>query len=109
MSQHTPGPWFHAGNGDIYTVDASTGKTADVACSYLRIDNKCDANARLIAAAPDLLEALQGLHCVCEIALAGKQGQQHDNFETRHGSFVNASSAMESAEAALAKATGEPT
>ena len=108
MTNHTPGPWLHAGNGDIVTVDA-TGKTSDVACSYLRLDNQCEANARLIAAAPELLEALRGLHHVCEIALAGKQGQQYANFETRHGSFVNASSAMESAEAALAAATGEPT
>jgi hypothetical protein len=57
---HTPGPWQVAGQFDDRTFVASQGKNADCIC-------KCDvgntglphaANARLIAAAPQLLAAL---------------------------------------------------
>jgi hypothetical protein len=57
MSQHTPGPW-HAENvgepayGDVYEVYNVNTHIA----SSLR-----EADARLIAAAPDLLEALRNL------------------------------------------------
>ena len=64
------------------------------------------ANAKLIASAPELLEALQGLHKVCQIALDGKDGLQYAYFETRAGHFVNATHAMEAAESAITKATG---
>lgn len=53
--QHTPGPWLHqptAGNHDFLVYDEKTGR--DVA--LVRDFDK--ANARLIAAAPGLLEAL---------------------------------------------------
>lgn len=53
-----------------------------------------------------LLEALHGLHRTCEIALAGKNGEQHVYFVTRLGHFVSASVSMRSAEAAIAKAKG---
>lgn len=55
----------------------------------------------------DLLEALKGLHHVCEIALAGKNGEQHVYFETRLGHFVAASESMRLAESVIANATGE--
>lgn len=64
MSGHTPGPWCavdvdHA--VAICTVDGHT--VADV---FAMADAECgvttDANARLVAAAPDLLEALQEAH-----------------------------------------------
>ena len=50
----------------------------------------------------DLLAALVGLHKVCEIALAGKDGKQHTYFETRVGHFVEATESMREAEAAIA-------
>ncbi len=50
-----------------------------------------------------LVEALAGLHKVCSIALAGKDGKQHAYFETRAGHFVEATKAMQTAESALAK------
>ena len=55
MSEHTEGPWFTDGNyiahqsGDIATLDG------------VRPAEEEEANARLIAAAPELLEALDAL------------------------------------------------
>lgn len=54
----------------------------------------------------DLLAALEGLHKVCEIALAGKYGEQHTYFETRACHFVEASTAMRAAEDAIASVKG---
>lgn len=66
-ASHTPGPWEHFGPGNpqvyggdpkrrVCVLDRLTG--ADMAEDY--------ANARLIAAAPDLLAALKALHHQCD-------------------------------------------
>ena len=73
MNAHTPGPWNYSTSQegwsfDIYQAEdaAYTKESSDVATLFVR-SVKCDpketqeANARLIAAAPDLLEALQNL------------------------------------------------
>ena len=56
---HTPGPW-HVCDADIavnpfIVVDDANMSVADCAC----FSTRREANARLIAAAPDLLEALR--------------------------------------------------
>lgn len=67
--QHTPGPWVLADNGmgvirGGVVRQYANGSTQDqivMACSVTD-DNGCmKANARLIAAAPELLEALKRL------------------------------------------------
>lgn len=60
MSKHTPGPWFYE-EGMTRDRLHPFVKAADgrVICSC-RTDNK-HANARLIAAAPDLLETLEAI------------------------------------------------
>lgn len=68
---HTPGPWFVFGvNGHCvggpFTPkpgDDPNQQTAGVAMCGMRLRDPHEAafNARLIAAAPDLLEALRGL------------------------------------------------
>ena len=92
---HTPGPW------NIASVENSTGRIKHL----VPIDGKClslltvvendqavfaavynDSDARLIAAAPDLLEALQFVM-------------------TAHGEQLT--TAFEQAQKAIAKATGE--
>lgn len=83
MSKHTPGPWVNTGNG-IHSG------TRCVATTHMNPKEQRDIDARLIAAAPDLLEALKDL---CS----------HIN-ETR-GS--NADNALFAARLAIAKATGE--
>ena len=61
MSNFTPGPWSHIGQGDI-TGREDNGGTVDVCCVYLRTaPGRTEANAALIAAAPALYEALKDL------------------------------------------------
>ena len=59
---HTPGPWaiFHTGSINQIVPAMRPGMIADL------IDN--EANAYLIAAAPDLLEALKGVMRVADRA-----------------------------------------
>ncbi len=61
-SGHTPGPWHigHArAHGECF-ITSATGKLT-IANSVWGADNaEAEANARLIAAAPELLEALKG-------------------------------------------------
>ena len=56
-SKHTPGPWWIAGEG---TIRSGTGKR-DRDAGWIADVNwrNRDANARLIAAAPELLDALK--------------------------------------------------
>lgn len=75
MRGHTPGPW-RTGSNDDWSLDCpgnstwihllAKGRKAPIAiiCEpglFKSTDDVLDANARLIAAAPDLLEALQRL------------------------------------------------
>ena len=64
--QHTPGPWTHNATGSPdyakqYAVYPE-GSGRDVAIVY--DCEQAEANAQLIAAAPDLLEACRGLLAV---------------------------------------------
>ena len=90
MSKHTPGPW-HIGapppNGE-QTIGTQQGLMVAVATTGSGVPT--EANARLIAAAPDLLSALQvaelvlrerGLQCIgeykqIESAIAKATGEQ---------------------------------
>lgn len=57
MNKHTPGPWLIEVNGFIIAPDGFS--VAD--CDRGRDVNEADANARLIAAAPDMLMALKNI------------------------------------------------
>ena len=60
-AKHTPGPW-HLGKEGYYfqsVRDQNEHITADV--NITRSDGEGGANARLIAAAPDLLAALESM------------------------------------------------
>ena len=66
MSKHTPGPWEFRKDGYVYSV--ATGERVCSPHSTLPESRKVSdhikdlkQNARLIAAAPDLLEALKSL------------------------------------------------
>ena len=72
MSGHTPGPWVIDYEGTFGHIKAFVGDKTPTVCKYgtdyrgerhsaLVIEHQDDANARLIAAAPDLLQALEGL------------------------------------------------
>ena len=63
MSGHTPGPWRDNGNPSLRRV-IPVGSNSPIAGVHIRKHNAAEqaANARLIAAAPDLLDA-------CKVAL----------------------------------------
>ena len=88
-TQHTPGPWYI----DCQNESAAIGYRAIVdgdgytVCSPSPMGQ---ANARLIAAAPDLLAALR----LCERALEERDAEAEEH-------------AAKAARAAIAKATGE--
>ena len=89
MSQHTPGPWIvtDSGSNGVTTVRTTKGDLSAVAQIYyaapyfgkMEEDSEANrqANAALIAAAPDLLEALKALNdAVC--ALNAEQARALD-------------------------------
>lgn len=103
-TKHTPGPWKVSQNVSRHVVGPNGGI---VTCGELTWDGPgssavADANARLIAAAPELLEALRRM----EVA-ANTVAYCHDK---HRGNFAAALSEMESdaeaARAVIAKATG---
>ncbi len=97
---HTPGPWI-ADLGEAYRVRAQQdgGQVAIMmslkgqhGLAGRRSGDEVAANARLIAAAPDLLEAL--------IAITNQLERIGDTREHKDGAFIR------DARAAIAKATG---
>ena len=96
MTKHTPGPWKAARNSAFWevvkpwpgqTLEEANDYSPSVAHAWGTTEQEAEENARLIAAAPDLLEALQHLMVA--------HGEQLDY-------------AFQQARAAIAKATGEP-
>ena len=80
MNKHTPGPWTHEGQGDITGIeDNGFGRgPVDVCSVYLRtVEGRHEANARLIAAAPDLLEALEAFERISALWLPAEVEEQH--------------------------------
>ena len=106
MSKHTPGPWEVVNNppnedGSTATsIYGSDQYVADVYCGYAGSKNmpnaEAAANARLIAAAPELLEALDGMIQV--------YGGDRDWNGPKHSTELEL---IAMARAAIAKATGE--
>ena len=90
-TKHTPGDWYVTGEMTRYiNVRIGGGLIQEVAsCGPTEADggygSQQEANARLIAAAPDLLEALRGV-----LRIADRKTDEFD-----------------AARAAIAKATGE--
>ena len=94
--KHTPGPWMKSTHGGIskYSIWSSSGQhIADTNTTKSIGFERCAANASLIAAAPDLLEALEDCVAVMDRELAGLKVIQPE---------------LSAARAAIAKATGEP-
>jgi len=89
-AQHTAGPWRVSKTGDVYKKQGRDGLIAAV--RFLGGDNsEGTANAKLIAAAPELLEALRLTEAALESYQTAKVGVHH--------------SALEAARAAIHKAT----
>ena len=89
---HTPGQWFV---GSHRTIQSESGTICET-YSHFGIA-EADANERLIASAPNLLEAL-------ELFVAYDQTVNEDGLV----SMEAYAKAIKAAHAAIAKATGEP-
>jgi len=99
QTQHTPGPWEYVGNtppknareeGYVYGWYVTCADDRHISVEG-RTGDEAEANARLIAAAPDMLEALESL--VATIDFVYRVKQEGDT--------------MDAARKAIAKATGE--
>lgn len=111
-AKHTPGPWnmetghkINCGHdyAEIYAKDASI-LVCDVLVNKNSADGKGVANARLIAAAPELLEALYNAVNVLRLALDNGAWDKHSNDEK--DSFDEVQTVLNIAREALAKAEG---
>jgi hypothetical protein len=106
MSKHTPGPWTeHKWNTEEHQISALGGTVALVSHSHSLIsDESADANARLIAAAPDLLAACEALLAYAnrysdEMAKVGRGASEL-------GELADSISVAGMARAAIARAKG---
>lgn len=95
--QHTPGPWRVANTNAGLFVGGAPGKYGYLAqVRHVRTNQDPMADARLIAAAPDLLAALENARNVLAgLAIGDLKSISPD------------SAALKQARAAIAKATGE--
>jgi hypothetical protein len=94
MVKHTPGPWHVEENRAYHTSFLIYSQAGNQLAQCFNWQNKsfdiaADANARLIAAAPELLEALEWV----------LNSYEHE-YQTKLPAFI-------AARAAIAKATGE--
>ena len=118
MSKHTPGPWkFGPLSGEIlhgsYTVATMPNEYEDNAVDQWGSTQKAlkgiTSDARLIAAAPDLLSALQAACDIIDLEAAiysARAKVEHETANTRSAGDLKAK--VNYFRAAIAKATGEP-
>ena len=98
MNKHTPGPWRMRTHDLMQRIETCEGHTVAIPAMNDGVPAiSCSANARLIAAAPELLDALNKL-------LSRAEGQL-DTSATHDG--LGNIDAMTAARAAIAKARGE--
>lgn len=121
--QHTPGPWFHdkamSGRTDSFSITHNRRCGPDILQEAIatlhypsshptQLDSAvvAEANARLIASAPELLEALKALlrnveDCQKYIAVL----KDDERFDSEGNQLFPSSPEMDRARAAIAKAT----
>ena len=88
-TQHTPGPWSASPYNNITSRNGTVAKTEQMPGND---ENERIANAHLIAAAPDLLSALQEMISVF---------QDHEQYDEESAEVISM------ARAAIAKAEGK--
>lgn len=109
--RHTPGPWLPAISTMKSLNIVSVGATyrcsvvgddsgAMVATVHGRTEKECEANAIIIAANPDLLEALKDMLCEFDDETIT------DEIRTQIGLSANTVKALQRSRAAIAKAEG---
>lgn len=113
MSKHTPGTWGYEyePDGDNHFIWSDSGDR--VATAFPFSITTTEANARLIAASPDLLEALQNLIEAAESMkgtytfVQGKTPEHEDQYGHEKWAEEFLQETTDAARAAIAKATGE--
>ena len=102
QTKHTPGPWAHSPGQD--TIWARDGNLLIARTDYARGEmavNEDEFNARLIAASPDLLAALEwSMRCMGDYLSADSQ-------EGRDHCYKDLAHAHREAIKAISKAKGE--
>ena len=91
-ARHTPGPWIGYKDKGVYVGEGLLNPVFETGCGCCTEKHLSAANARLIAAAPDLLEAL------IRLIATGLDQREHEEFMSNPAHY---------ARAAIAKATGE--
>jgi len=110
MSEHTPGPWHVGGTRDLNHIVYDFDSCSIAMCRqvYKQNPEECQANARLIAAAPNLLNSLAKFVFIDDIDKSGKslvsnQGQGMDGYSK----LANYDSLVGKARVIIAEATGD--
>ena len=97
---HTPGPWVIDYEGTVGHIKAFVGDKTPTVCKYgtdyrgerhsaLEIEHQDDANARLIAAAPELYDSLKELLDICRVKCSPHDEQILPN-KTNHDAMLDA-------------------
>ena len=105
MSAHTPSPWtfVQSGTGDFPIWNVRIGTRGLITLPATAGMETMDADARLIAAAPELLEALNLMATIID-----NMGDMPDGFiHPSPWKTLKCEEALMQARAAIAKATGE--
>jgi len=104
-TKHTPGPWFcderSDGDSKRYVLSESAPFPGSVAFVCLDI-SEAEANARLIASAPDLLDALEYIYNANRPTSYAYMPELHELTSAQFDALI-----VEKARAAIAKARGE--
>ncbi len=125
MSKHTEGPWYfkpadpweggdgafvqhgcyHISSGAIDVHESRYYRIGEV--SNVNNSDQNEANARLIAAAPELLDALREAECALSLMHSYGHCGRDSYTGARDVAQVRAGEALANASAAIAKATGD--
>ena len=111
MNAHTPGPWFisytHDGNTEI-AIDDTPGMDGERDYDLITVTHgdpdELLANARLVAAAPDLLAALLQIAALAEYNTTGPGKCKSEKLTAEQASSLR-KSISDIARAAIAKTT----
>ena len=112
MAKHTPGPWkiFEGRGADsrrpviVDSVPDVDGKFVGNSICYLTSTNPdIHANARLIAAAPDMLAAIQGAMRIVSLWNGREVPEDHEHYEENKALFMMQEKFLE----VIAKAEGK--
>ena len=86
-------------DGEAYGQDTCVPATPEMI-------ERMKADARLIGAAHEMLDALRELHSLCKAALMSKDGEQFNSFRTHSNTLIHAAPSMNKAKEVLEKVTG---